>query len=171
MTDRTDEGIDRYADVNGVSLHYVEWGGAGEPVLLVHGLTASARSLTGIAEALAPAHRVIAPDLRGRGRSGKPARGYSYAHHAADLIALLDALGIARAIAAASPAVSTGGSPGARPLSARRISVGPAIRPCSARRLMARWLAISSSATCRGVRERARPSGSSSRRSARPISM
>jgi pimeloyl-ACP methyl ester carboxylesterase len=40
---------------------------------------------------------VIAPDLRGRGRSGKPARGYGYAHHVADLVALLDSLGIARA--------------------------------------------------------------------------
>ena len=85
------------ARVNGVRLHYVEWPGDGEPVLLVHGLTASARSLTAVAEGLAPRHRVVAPDLRGRGRSEKPERGYSYAHHAADLVALLDHLGIARA--------------------------------------------------------------------------
>ena len=86
-----------YACVNGLRLRYLEWPGDGEPVVLIHGLTASARSLAALAEGLAPAHRVIAPDLRGRGRSDKPEHGYSYAHHTADLVALLDQLGIARA--------------------------------------------------------------------------
>ncbi len=89
-----------YACVNGLRLRYLEWPGDGEPVLLLHGLTACARSLAALAEGLAaprPAHRVVAPDLRGRGRSDKPEHGYSYAHHTADLVALLDHLGIARA--------------------------------------------------------------------------
>lgn len=59
-------GLDRTATANGLRLHYVEWPGAGEPLLLVHGLASSARSLAGIAAALAPARRVLAPDLRGR---------------------------------------------------------------------------------------------------------
>ncbi|MDP9373996.1 MAG: alpha/beta hydrolase [Chloroflexota bacterium] len=102
MTGGVIAGADRYVEVNGLQIHYVEWPGgadggpAGEPVLLVHGLTASARSLAGIAETLALTRGVVAPDLRGRGRSDKPREGYSFAHHTADLIALLDRLGIAR---------------------------------------------------------------------------
>ena len=86
-----------YASVNGLRLRYLEWPGDGEPVVLLHGLTASARSLAALGEGLAPAHRVIATDLRGRGRSDKPEHGYNFAHHTADLVALLDHLGIARA--------------------------------------------------------------------------
>jgi pimeloyl-ACP methyl ester carboxylesterase len=40
---------------------------------------------------------VIAPDLRGRGLSGKPPQGYGVSIHAADLLALLDALNIHQA--------------------------------------------------------------------------
>jgi pimeloyl-ACP methyl ester carboxylesterase len=90
-------GGESYASVNGLRLRYLEWPGDREPVVLLHGLTASARSLAALAEGLAPAHRVLAPDLRGRGRSDKPEHGYSYAHHTADLVALLDHLRIARA--------------------------------------------------------------------------
>ena len=51
-----------------------------------------------IADALEGSHRILAPDLRGRGDSDKPATGYSLAHHAADLRALLDHFRLARAI-------------------------------------------------------------------------
>jgi long-chain acyl-CoA synthetase len=39
-------------------------------------------------------NRVIAPDLRGHGRSDKPRAGYSMAHLQTDLLGLLDALGV-----------------------------------------------------------------------------
>ena len=62
-------------------------------IVLLHGLSANGNSFAGvIAAGLSPAFRVIAPDLRGRARSGKPASGYMMCDHANDVIALLDAL-------------------------------------------------------------------------------
>ena len=76
--------------------------GAGAPVLLVHGLTASAMQWHRVVPALARRYEVIAVDARGHGSSALAGAvvdrlGYSARHHAADLIAVLDRLGIARA--------------------------------------------------------------------------
>lgn len=82
-------------EINGVPL-YVEEHGSGTPVLLLHGWPDSARLwrhqipfLTG------HGFRVIAPDLRGFGRSGKPAdvAGYRLRNSVADVAGILDALG------------------------------------------------------------------------------
>ncbi|GAA1448322.1 hypothetical protein GCM10009641_76090 [Mycobacterium cookii] len=68
--------------------------------LLVHGITASHRSWQWLAELL-PGVRLIAPDLRGRGRShpGTPA-GHppGMAGHADDMVAVLDHLGVDRTL-------------------------------------------------------------------------
>ena len=59
------------ARVRGTRIHYrVE--GAGEPVVLIHGLGSSGDDWELQVRALAPHYRVIVPDLRGSGRSGKP---------------------------------------------------------------------------------------------------
>ena len=76
--------------------------GMGAPVLLVHGLTASALQWHPVVPVLARRYEVIAVDARGHGRSALagPAAdrlGYAARHHAADLVAVLDRLGIARA--------------------------------------------------------------------------
>jgi lipase len=53
-----------------VRLHLHEWGRAGAPpVVCLHGVTAHGARFTHLAERL-PDHRVLAPDLRGHGRSG-----------------------------------------------------------------------------------------------------
>jgi lipase len=67
----------------------------GTPVLAVHGITASHRNWDLFATAL-PERRVIAPDLRGRGRSNALPAPYGLEQHADDLAASLDALGVAR---------------------------------------------------------------------------
>ena len=75
--------------------------GASPPLLLLHGLSANAHSFGGLlAAGLAPAFRVVAPDLRGRARSGKPASGYAMADHARDVVRLLDHLGLGRVVVA-----------------------------------------------------------------------
>jgi len=83
---------------NDVSLAVHEWPGRGSAIVAVHGLTSNHTVWYSIADALGGSHRILAPDLRGRGDSDKPATGYSLAHHAADLRALLDHFRLARAI-------------------------------------------------------------------------
>lgn len=88
-------------NVGGVEMFYLDAPGGtnATPMVLLHGLSANANSFTGIlAAGLSPVFRVIAPDLRGRARSGKPESGYEMADHARDVIALLDALDLDRVV-------------------------------------------------------------------------
>jgi len=81
-----------------VRLNVLDYAGNSPPLILLHGLSANGHHFDGLAAAgLAPGHRLIAPDLRGRGRSDKPAAGYGMADHAADILGLLDQLRIDRA--------------------------------------------------------------------------
>ncbi len=84
--------------VNGVSLAVREWPGKGPAIVCVHGLTANHTCWESLADALTPDHRLIAYDLRGRGDSDKPPKGYSLDIHAQDLGALLDHFGLKRAV-------------------------------------------------------------------------
>lgn len=61
-------------------------------ILAVHGITANGRSWAEVAAQL-PDRRILAPDLRGRGRSNRLPAPYGLRTHAADLAALLDADG------------------------------------------------------------------------------
>jgi lipase len=87
-------------EVNGIHLHYVSWGQFSQPeraVLLVHGLTNSHMEWSELGPILAEhGWYIIAPDLRGRGWSGKPPHGYGIPYHVNDLLALGDALGLPR---------------------------------------------------------------------------
>ena len=84
--------------VNGVSLAVREWPGKGRTVVCVHGLTANHTCWESLADVLTPEYRMIAFDLRGRGESDKPPKGYSLEIHAKDLGALLDHFGLPSAI-------------------------------------------------------------------------
>jgi 3-oxoadipate enol-lactonase len=66
-------------------------------VLLVHGVLTDHRAWDGLAARLAPSYRVLRYDLRGHGRSSAPPAPYTMEQLADDAMALLDALGIARA--------------------------------------------------------------------------
>jgi pimeloyl-ACP methyl ester carboxylesterase len=69
-------------------------------MLLVHGLASNARLWDGMAEALAArGFPSVAVDLRGHGRSAKTDEGYDFATMTADLIAVIDGLGLERPIA------------------------------------------------------------------------
>ena len=78
--------------VNGVSLA-VEVRGEGPAVLFVHGYPLDHTMWSDQLDAL-EGYRRIAPDLRGMGRSDAPDLGYGMSIYAADLAALLDALGV-----------------------------------------------------------------------------
>src|SRR5204862_2037133 len=77
--------------------------GEGTPVVLLHGLTATRRYVVMGSRALERGgHRVIAYDARGHGRSSPaPDPGaYTYEHLGQDLEAVLDQLGMERAVVA-----------------------------------------------------------------------
>jgi lipase len=75
----------------------VEHADAAPAVLLIHGVTASHTAWPLVAQRL-PSARVIAPDLRGRGRSNGLAGPAGLDAHARDLVAVLDALGVQRTV-------------------------------------------------------------------------
>lgn len=72
--------------------------GSGPAVVLLHGTSASHAVWEPIAEDLAGCATVICPDQRGHGRSDAPETGYRGPDFADDVVVLLDALGIERAI-------------------------------------------------------------------------
>lgn len=80
---------------DGNRLHYHE-SGAGPAVVLIHGLADDHRLWRYQRPALQDRFRTIGIDLRGHGRSSKPAGPYSVPMFAADVLALLDALEIER---------------------------------------------------------------------------
>jgi pimeloyl-ACP methyl ester carboxylesterase len=85
----------------GVTLSAQDSGGS-MPIVLLHGLTATRRYVVMGSRALErTGHRVIAYDARGHGRSSPaPERAYGYEHLAGDLLAVLDQLGLERAVLA-----------------------------------------------------------------------
>jgi pimeloyl-ACP methyl ester carboxylesterase len=80
-----------------ITLPYTEKG-AGTPVLMLHGWTDSQRSFEPVFPHLPSAVRAIAPTQRGHGDADRPADGYSPSDLAGDAVALLDSLGIDRAV-------------------------------------------------------------------------
>ncbi len=87
-------------DSNGVRIRYIDEG-SGPPVLLLHGQNASVEASwasAGVITNLARDHRVIAFDLRGHGKSGRPHESSAYgAEIYLDAIRLMDYLGIKQA--------------------------------------------------------------------------
>jgi len=86
-------------DANGIRFNYEVAGEAGPTVLLVHGLGGSLRQWGAVASLLSPVCRVVMPDLRGHGRSDKPAGSYSIKLWADDLAAFCKAAGVERCVA------------------------------------------------------------------------
>jgi pimeloyl-ACP methyl ester carboxylesterase len=85
----------RTIDVNGTSIH-VRVGGQGPAVIMLHGFGTTGDMWGHLASALIEDHMVIAPDLRGWGLSAKPEGGYDKKTQAADILGVLDALGVSR---------------------------------------------------------------------------
>jgi pimeloyl-ACP methyl ester carboxylesterase len=84
--------LSRYAEANGVRLHYLA-AGRGAPVILLHGYAETSHMWRPLIAELAKTHTVIAPDLRGFGRSAKPTQGYDKKTMAQDIHALAVSLG------------------------------------------------------------------------------
>src|SRR5215213_240816 len=88
----TDTFTSRYVNAGGLRQHAVI-GGEGPPLLLVHGWPENWYAWRLLMPALARDFEVIAVDQRGIGLTEKPQDGYDAGTLAADLVALMDALG------------------------------------------------------------------------------
>jgi pimeloyl-ACP methyl ester carboxylesterase len=82
----------RFAEVNGIKLHYLI-AGKGDPVLLLHGYAEGSHMWLPLIAQLEKYHTVIAPDLRGFGQSSAPATGYTKKEMAQDIHGLMKSLG------------------------------------------------------------------------------
>ncbi|WP_030187147.1 alpha/beta fold hydrolase [Streptomyces violaceorubidus] len=84
-------------DLDGRPLSYLDFGGAGSPIVGLHGHLSEGSSFTPFAQTLEPKWRLIAPDQRGHGDSGRAA-DYSREGYLADIEALLDHLALDRVV-------------------------------------------------------------------------
>ncbi|MBN2028413.1 MAG: alpha/beta fold hydrolase [Actinobacteria bacterium] len=81
------------AEINGINIFYREYG-AGEPLLLIMGLSANADWWgESFIKRFAERYHVVAYDNRGAGRSGKPEGPYPIPLMASDAVGLMDHLG------------------------------------------------------------------------------
>ena len=80
-----------FTSVNGVRLHYLEWGTPGRPPLvLLHGIARVAHNFDHLAPHFADRYHVIAVDMRGHGYSSWVASGaYLVEDYVADIEALM----------------------------------------------------------------------------------
>lgn len=86
--------------VEGGVLTAYRWPGDGPVVAAAHGITSNHRSWGVVAAALGGEVTLVAPDLRGRGRSNGLPEPYGIARHADDVAAVLDHLGTEAAVVA-----------------------------------------------------------------------
>ncbi|MCC6238362.1 MAG: alpha/beta hydrolase [Dehalococcoidia bacterium] len=102
---------DRFVEVNGLRLHYLDWGNpTAQPMLLLHGTASHAHVWDRFAEAMSSEYHVIAVDQRGHGDSESPSdylTGYAQEHWAADILGVITALDLHRVVLIG---LSTGGN-------------------------------------------------------------
>ena len=88
---------ENWADLSNIRVRFLDWGGAGTPVLALHGLASSAHWYDLVAPLLNDRFRIIAPDQRGHGQSTQATTGYDWQSLASDAADLMDHLGLERA--------------------------------------------------------------------------
>jgi len=89
-----------HAEVNGQRLFYKDTGGDGPPIVFSHGLFMDQTMFDPQVEALRSRYRCIAWDERGHGQTGDASEPFTYWDSADDLAALLESLGVERAVLA-----------------------------------------------------------------------
>ena len=86
-----------YVNRNGVNIYYETYG-RGFPIVFLHPFSTNGSIWTFQTYAFAQTNQCVAIDERGHGRSDKPQQGYAIKEMAADVIAVLDALKIDKAV-------------------------------------------------------------------------
>ncbi len=84
---------DEWVTIDGLNFHYRDWGGSGQPLLLLHGLASTCHIWDMVAPILAEDHRVIALDQRGHGETDKPTEGFDFASVTKDVLGVMGHVG------------------------------------------------------------------------------
>src|SRR4051812_39030279 len=90
----------QYVTINGVQLHCLDWGGRGDPLVMLHGTGDTAHIFDDLAPKLTNQFRVLALTRRGHGQSAIPTTGYDRGTRVDDIRQFLDRLRIPRTILA-----------------------------------------------------------------------
>jgi pimeloyl-ACP methyl ester carboxylesterase len=80
---------DGYLAINGIRIHFLEWGRSGPVLVMLHGLYDDASVWKSLAPYLSPDYHIIALDRRGAGRSDTPMDGYDHATLVSDVLAVI----------------------------------------------------------------------------------
>lgn len=88
--------VDRFAEVNGLRLHYLDWGSDDKPpFLMLHGISRVAHQFDHIAPYFAANYHVMAIDMRGHGASGwSPEGAYLVEDYVKDIEAFVEKLNL-----------------------------------------------------------------------------
>ena len=94
---------EKFAQANGTTLHYLDFGGSGLPIIFLQDFHDDARewvdfSRKGFAPRFVKTNRVLAVTRRGWGKSANPGWGYDVTTQAEDIIGFMDALKIEKAV-------------------------------------------------------------------------
>jgi len=88
--------ISSYLLLNDLRFHYLNWGGEGRPIILLHGLSSNAHIWDYVAPTLAEHFRVVALNQRSHGLTDRAESGYDFASITRDLHAFIEALDLQR---------------------------------------------------------------------------
>ena len=100
QADITTHVIRHVAVDSAVRLEVIDWGGAGQPIVLLAGGNATAHDFDGLAPKLARDYHVYGITRRGIGASSQPASGYESDRLGDDVLAVLDSLALRRPVLA-----------------------------------------------------------------------
>jgi alpha-beta hydrolase superfamily lysophospholipase len=85
-----EEPVAQFTTVNGVRLHYLDWGGKGETLLFLTALGGTANDFQPLAVRFTDHFHVLGLTRRGQGQSAKPDAGYDTSQLVEDIRAFLD---------------------------------------------------------------------------------
>jgi pimeloyl-ACP methyl ester carboxylesterase len=89
-----------FVNVNGINLHYLDWGGSGDVLLFLAGMGCNAHIFDDLAARFTDTFHTMALTRRGHGESDHPETGYDVDTLTEDIRQFLDALGIEKVILA-----------------------------------------------------------------------
>jgi pimeloyl-ACP methyl ester carboxylesterase len=95
-----DKRLSHFIEVNGIRMHYLEWGDKnGTPLIWAHGYSSSAFEMGNVGQKLADAgYHVYAITYRGHGQTKVTDYNFSLSHIADDIVAMMDQLNIDKAV-------------------------------------------------------------------------